>query len=88
VLPAALGPPFGATIMDLPARFPLPAKIAIRVGKPIDLRQCLGQQPDPDKGYKLVHFDHAADADPTLEPALASGHWVSAGSTVPNRSKP
>ncbi len=54
VLPAALGPPFGVTIMDLPGRFPLPAKISIRVGKPIDLRKRLGQRPDPDDGYQLV----------------------------------
>jgi 1-acyl-sn-glycerol-3-phosphate acyltransferase len=54
VLPAVLGPPFGVTIMDLPARFPLPAKISIRVGKPIDLRERLGRQPDPEEGYKLV----------------------------------
>jgi 1-acyl-sn-glycerol-3-phosphate acyltransferase len=54
VLPAALGPPFGVTIMDLPARFPLPAKISIRVGKPIDLRARLGHEADPDEGYKLV----------------------------------
>jgi 1-acyl-sn-glycerol-3-phosphate acyltransferase len=54
VLPAVLGPPFGVTIMDLPGRFPLPAKISIRVGKPIDLRKRLGKQPDPDRGYELV----------------------------------
>ncbi|HUA49997.1 MAG TPA: lysophospholipid acyltransferase family protein [Solirubrobacteraceae bacterium] len=54
VLPAVLGPPFGVTIMDLPARFPLPAKITIRVGKPIDLRERLGRRADPDDGYKLV----------------------------------
>ena len=54
VLPAALGPPFGVTVMDLPLRFPLPAKISIRVGKPIDLGERLGKRPDPDEGYKLV----------------------------------
>jgi 1-acyl-sn-glycerol-3-phosphate acyltransferase len=54
VLPAALGPPFGVTIMDLPGRVPLPAKISIRVGKPIDLRKRLGQRPDADDGYDLV----------------------------------
>jgi 1-acyl-sn-glycerol-3-phosphate acyltransferase len=54
VLPAVLGPPFGVTIMDLPARFPLPAKISIRVGPPIDLRERLGRQPDPEDGYGLV----------------------------------
>jgi 1-acyl-sn-glycerol-3-phosphate acyltransferase len=54
VLPAVVGPPFGVTIMDLPARFPLPAKISIRVGKPIDLRERLGRQPDPAEGYTLI----------------------------------
>jgi len=54
VLPAVIGPPFGVTIMDLPARFPLPAKISIRVGKPIDLCERLGRHPDPDEGYELV----------------------------------
>jgi 1-acyl-sn-glycerol-3-phosphate acyltransferase len=54
VLPAVIGPPFGVTIMDLPARFPLPAKISIRVGKPIDLRDRLGARADPEDGYELV----------------------------------
>jgi 1-acyl-sn-glycerol-3-phosphate acyltransferase len=54
VMPAAIGPPFGLTFLDLPARFPLPAKISIRVLKPIDLRARLGSRPDPEEGYKLV----------------------------------
>jgi 1-acyl-sn-glycerol-3-phosphate acyltransferase len=54
VLPAVVGPPFGATVLDLPIRFPLPAKISIRVLKPIDLRARLGRSPDVDEGYKLV----------------------------------
>ncbi|HTX31480.1 MAG TPA: lysophospholipid acyltransferase family protein [Solirubrobacteraceae bacterium] len=54
VFPAALGPPFGATLLDLPVRVPLPAKIAIRVLPPIDLRERLGGSPDVDEGYKLV----------------------------------
>ena len=54
VLPAALGPPFGVTLLDLPARFPLPAKISIRVGKPIDLRDRIGSNADAGEGYKLV----------------------------------
>lgn len=54
VLPPVIGPPFGLTIMDLPGRFPLPAKISIRVGKPIDLLGRLGKEPDPDRGYDLV----------------------------------
>jgi hypothetical protein len=40
--------------MDLPGRYPLPAKISIRVGKPIDLSKRLGQSPDPEDGYELV----------------------------------
>jgi 1-acyl-sn-glycerol-3-phosphate acyltransferase len=54
VLPAVLGPPFGVTVLDLPIRFPLPAKIAIRVMPPIDLREELGDEPDIEEGYKLV----------------------------------
>ena len=54
VLPAAIGPPFGLTILDLPMRVPLPAKISIRILKPIDLLDRLGPRPDPEKGYKLV----------------------------------
>ena len=54
VFPAALGPPFGATLLDLPIRVPLPAKITIRVLPPIDLRERLGGKPDIDDGYQLV----------------------------------
>jgi 1-acyl-sn-glycerol-3-phosphate acyltransferase len=54
VLPAAIGPPFGLTILDLPGRIPLPAKISIRILKPIDLHDRLGSRPDPEEGYKLV----------------------------------
>lgn len=54
VVPPVLGPPFGATIMDLPLRFPLPAKITVTVGKPIDLRDRLGADPDPQDAYDLV----------------------------------
>jgi hypothetical protein len=42
------------TILDLPGRVPLPAKISIRVLKPIDLHERLGKSPDPDEGYTLV----------------------------------
>jgi 1-acyl-sn-glycerol-3-phosphate acyltransferase len=36
VLPVALGPPFGVTVLDLPGRIPLPAKITIEVLDPIE----------------------------------------------------
>src|SRR3954468_13632472 len=54
VLPPVLGPPFGTTILDLPIRFPLPAKITVSVGQPIDLRERLGQDADADEAYELV----------------------------------
>lgn len=54
VFPTVLGPPVGATILDLPIRFPLPAKISIRVLRPIDLRERLGGSPQPQDGYQLV----------------------------------
>ena len=54
VLPAVLGPPFGPTILDLPGRVPLPAKITISVGQPLDLREKLGRNAKPEEAYKLV----------------------------------
>jgi 1-acyl-sn-glycerol-3-phosphate acyltransferase len=54
VLPPVLGPPAGLTILDLPIRFPLPAKISIEVLEPIDLRARLGSSPDIGEGYRLV----------------------------------
>jgi hypothetical protein len=54
VLPSALGPPFGFTVLDLPARVPLPAKISIEVLGPIDVGDELGAGGVPDDGYELV----------------------------------
>jgi 1-acyl-sn-glycerol-3-phosphate acyltransferase len=54
VFPAQVAPPFGLTILDLPLRLPLPAKITIQVLEPIDLREQLGGDPDPDAGYEVV----------------------------------
>jgi 1-acyl-sn-glycerol-3-phosphate acyltransferase len=54
VLPPALGPPLGLTILDLPLRFPVPAKISIRVLEPIDLGSELGSTGDVGDGYELV----------------------------------
>jgi 1-acyl-sn-glycerol-3-phosphate acyltransferase len=54
VFPAVLGPPFGLTILDLPLRFPLPAKISIRVLEPIDLSEQLGGDGNLEDGYELV----------------------------------
>src|SRR3954468_93966 len=54
VLPPVLGPPFGTTILDLPLRVPLPAKITVSVGQPIDLREKLGGNAEAEDAYQLV----------------------------------
>jgi 1-acyl-sn-glycerol-3-phosphate acyltransferase len=54
VLPAQVGPPFGVTVLDLPGRIPLPAKITVRALPKIDLKQRLGAKPDIEQGYELV----------------------------------
>jgi 1-acyl-sn-glycerol-3-phosphate acyltransferase len=54
VLPVALAPPFGVTLLDLPTRIPLPAKITIEVLPPIDLRERFGSDPDHDEVYAEV----------------------------------
>ncbi len=57
VVPVQLAPPFGVTILDLPARIPLPAKITVQVLPPIDLRDRFGPEPDPDRVYGEVTAD-------------------------------
>lgn len=54
VVPPVLGPPVGLTVLDLPIRFPLPSKVIVSVGKPIDLRDRLGAKANPDEAYDLV----------------------------------
>ncbi len=55
VAPIQIAPPWGVTLLDLPGRLPLPAKISIEVLAPIDLREELGGAGgDPEKGYELV----------------------------------
>jgi len=54
VFPAQIAPPFGLTVLDLPGRLPLPAKIVVRALPKIDLKQRLGKKPDPDDAYELV----------------------------------
>jgi 1-acyl-sn-glycerol-3-phosphate acyltransferase len=52
VLPVAIGPPLGVTVLDFPGRIPLPAKITIQVLPPIDLRERVGR--DADAAYDLL----------------------------------
>jgi 1-acyl-sn-glycerol-3-phosphate acyltransferase len=54
VFPVQFAPPFGFTLLDLPLRVPLPAKIKIRVLPRIDLREELGEDATPEAAYDLV----------------------------------
>jgi 1-acyl-sn-glycerol-3-phosphate acyltransferase len=55
VAPVQIAPPWGVTVLDLPGRLPLPAKISTEVLRPIDLREELGGAGgDPDEGYELI----------------------------------
>jgi 1-acyl-sn-glycerol-3-phosphate acyltransferase len=54
VLPVAIAPPFGATLLDLPVRLPLPAKITIEVLPPIELKERFGPDPDHEAVYAEV----------------------------------
>lgn len=54
VLPIQIGPPWGVTVLDLPGRVPLPAKITVEVLPRIDLTAELGERADPQAAYDLV----------------------------------
>jgi 1-acyl-sn-glycerol-3-phosphate acyltransferase len=45
VMPVALAPPFGVSVLDLPTRIPLPAKITVEVLPAIDLEHRFGTDP-------------------------------------------
>jgi 1-acyl-sn-glycerol-3-phosphate acyltransferase len=57
VLPVQIAPPFGLTVLDLPGRLPLPAKITIQVMPPVDLKERFGPKPDPEEVYEEVTGD-------------------------------
>src|SRR4051794_39528519 len=54
VAPVQIGPPFGVTLLDLPYRVPVPAKITVEVLPAMDLAAELGDDPDVEKAYDLV----------------------------------
>jgi 1-acyl-sn-glycerol-3-phosphate acyltransferase len=54
VLPISLALPWGLNIGDLMGHIPLPAKITIEVGPPIDLREQFGPEPDVDEVYTHI----------------------------------
>jgi 1-acyl-sn-glycerol-3-phosphate acyltransferase len=54
VLPVAVAPPWGVSLLDLPTRIPLPAKITVEVLPPIDLKEQFGAGPEPDQVYDEI----------------------------------
>ena len=50
-------PPLGVTILDLPLRVPLPAKITVEVLPPVDLTERFGTEPEPEEIYDEVTGD-------------------------------
>jgi 1-acyl-sn-glycerol-3-phosphate acyltransferase len=62
VLPVALAPPFGVSVLDLPTRIPLPAKITIEVLPPIDLVERFG----PDPAYEHVYEEITGEMQEAL----------------------
>ena len=54
VLPVAFAPPLGISVLDLPIRFPLPAKITVEVLPPIDLVERFGRDADHEEVYEEV----------------------------------
>ncbi|HEY6522630.1 MAG TPA: lysophospholipid acyltransferase family protein, partial [Solirubrobacteraceae bacterium] len=60
VLPVALAPPFGVSVLDLPPRLPLPAKVTIDVLPPIDLVKRFGPNPEHDDVYDDITGDMQA----------------------------
>jgi len=64
VVPVQIAPPWGVTVLDVPGRVPLPAKITVEVLSPIDLRAEIGADLDPEAGDELVteRMRHRANA--------------------------
>jgi 1-acyl-sn-glycerol-3-phosphate acyltransferase len=54
VLPISLSLPWILNVGDLLGHIPLPAKITIEVGQPIDLREEFGPEPDVDEVYEHI----------------------------------
>lgn len=64
VAPVQIAPPWGITVLDLPGRIPLPAKITVQVLPRIDLARELGEDADPAVAADLVagRMQQALDA--------------------------
>ena len=60
VLPVALAPPLGISVLDLPPRLPLPSKVTIEVLPPIDLVDRFGPNPQHRAVYDQITGDMQA----------------------------
>ena len=85
VLPAQIGPPFGVTVLDLPGRIPLPAKITVRALPKIDLKQRLGAKPDIEEAYELVTGKMQKALERPRRRAQPAGHRLGGSSAAPRR---
>ena len=54
MLPVAFAPPLGATLVNLPGRLPLLAKVTVEVRPPIDLIERFGPDADHEEVYEQV----------------------------------
>jgi 1-acyl-sn-glycerol-3-phosphate acyltransferase len=57
VLPVTLAPPFGISLLDLPPRIPLPAKITVEVLPRVDLQERFGADPQHGRVYEEITAD-------------------------------
>ena len=67
VLPIIVGPPWGISVLDLPGRLPLPAKITVQVLPAIDLRERFGPDPDREAVYEEIIAEMQAALDELAE---------------------
>lgn len=77
VLPVALAPPFGVSVLDLPPRLPLPAKVTIAVLPPIDLVERFGRNPNTNTSTTRS----PAKCRPPCPSSKTSGHCPSLDKT-------
>ena len=67
VFPVQVAPPFGVTVLDLPARIPLPSQLTVQVLPQINLREQFGPQPDEEEVYEAVTEDMQQALDQLAE---------------------
>jgi hypothetical protein len=63
VVPVAVAPPVGVTVLDFPGRVPLPSQITIEVLRPVDLRERFGPKPDLQEAYETITDDMQSALD-------------------------